>query len=71
MRRVWKADGPDYVTGSKVFGGEAAWMHNDTWRAYAWDHDLMFEFKRRFKSLDSARRAIERWLDHRMALRLS
>lgn len=70
-KRRWKRNGPDYETGCQVFrndiysgpGGLLGWMHDHTYRAFAWTLSREHCFKRHYKSLDAAKRAVGKWLD--------
>ena len=73
MKRRWRQDGPDYETGcmrSRIGtglslgpGGIVWWMHDNSWVAHAWTRNNDREMRREFKRLESAKRAVERWLE--------
>jgi len=73
VKRRWRQDGPDYHTGCQMVsqvngltrgaGGLVRWMHDSLWEAMAWTRHNDRELQRGFKRLESAKRAVEQWLD--------
>ena len=72
MSRRWRKDGPDYHTGCQTFdidslprgpGGMVWWMHDGCWLPRAWTRDREYLPKRHYRRLETAKRAVERWLE--------
>jgi hypothetical protein len=65
VRNRWTKDGPDWIYGSWSVhrpGGFVMW-HRLGWKASAsMDERRCVRFKRVFKNLEAARRAVEKWL---------
>ena len=73
MARRWLKDGPDYSTGSQtvdrsgVYRGPRAliwWMHDDSWSVSAWTRGREWNSKVHYRTLATAKRVAERWLDN-------
>jgi len=60
----WRQDGPDYDTGGHRSGGIVEWRIAG-WRVSAWHNSEAMESLTYYRNLESAKRAVEKWLARR------